>query len=283
MRARHLLLLFTLVLALIGCGQEKVTFGGKPRNPNEYFRTFVSLSPSTTELLGKANLPTLAGRTSACNFPDVYRSSRVVGGVKPDYEALAEVKPDFIVMDKAIYTDTEIEKVAATTKAKTLVMNVHTVDELIEFLYELGTTIAAETPLSEYADKIYTAKEVATKLMSGQMPRTVILMPDSTGGYMVAGKNCFTADVVRASGGNVQGPEDKQFVAANLEKIVDWNPDYIIVAGKAETVLKDPRLATVPAVKNQKVAAMSPDILLRAGSRVDVVIARLSVFLREGK
>jgi ABC-type Fe3+-hydroxamate transport system substrate-binding protein len=283
MRVRNFLLTFMLIFALVGCGEEKVTFGGKPRTKEEYYRTFVSLSPSTTELFSKANLPSLAGRTSSCNFPEVVLGARVVGGVKPDYEALAEVKPDLVLMDKALYSDAEIQKVETTTKARTLVMDVNTVEQLIEFLYEMGSAMAAETPMSDYADKIFTAREVATKAAGDKMPRTLILMPDSTGGYMIAGKNCFTADMVRASGADVQGPEDKKFVAANLEKIVDWNPDKIIVAGSADVVLKDARLASVPAVKNRKVAAMNPDTLLRAGSRVDLVIGRLSVFLREGK
>ncbi|RYG87739.1 cobalamin-binding protein, partial [bacterium] len=76
-------------LATGGC-QQAQAIGGKAR-PTIY-RRIVSLSPSTSEVLVSNGIP-LSGRTAACDYPANVKSVPVVAGVKPDYEALAKVKP----------------------------------------------------------------------------------------------------------------------------------------------------------------------------------------------
>jgi iron complex transport system substrate-binding protein len=59
---------------------------------------------------------------------------------------------------------------------------------------------------------------------------------------------------------------------------VSFNPDVILVPGTkfdvsgADKVLKDPRFATVSAVKQKRVIVLDADILLREGQRVDQLI-----------
>lgn len=265
-----------LLLLLAGC-QKPTPIGGKPL-PKLYIKV-VSLSPSTTEIIGQYDVPDrLTGRTASCNFPTGLDNVPVMGGVKPDYEKLAKAKPDLIVYDRAVYGEADIQKLKELG-IDTFEMDVHTVDGLIDWLYRYGAIGPDPLKFAEYADRIYQARQLA-KAEALVPPARVAVLLGGSGEYLIAGKGTFQADIVRALGAEPVGPYAKAFVPASIEQLVKDNPDCIVTGkGDAAQVLRDPRLATVRAVRQGRVAGIDKDVLLRAGARVDQLIRTLQTFV----
>lgn len=266
-----LLLFVTLVLA--GCGQQAVTTGG--RAPEKRIRTVVSLSPSTTELvLNFAQNVQLLGRTQSCDFPPQVTSIPVVASVKPNYEEIAKIKPDLIVYDPSLYNEADVEKLRQLG-IELFPIEAQTLKQFSETLTKFGAKIGAETEVSEYLDKIRQAEE--GNLAEGGEKRKVAILLRGTGAeVMAAGQESFLADIVRACGYELVGPAGNKFVTINLEALAQLNPDAVVVAGSYDAKTRDPRLAAVPAIRDQRIVGFTDQgMLLRAGSRVDQLIANL--------
>lgn len=279
MRALPLFALLGL-LALAGCNQEKVILGGQPR-PKLYKNIF-SFSPSTSELAAKMDIE-FKGRTSACDYPDPVKNAPAVVNLKPNYELLAKMKPDLIVADKALFSDEELKRATEVSGADLVTMDVHSIDDFILFIQRLAGKVGGEIRANEYADEIYNARQRAQNTVLSPVPTAAILIGDAAGGYMIAGTKTFTADLIRSAGAKIVGPEATEFVPANLEQLVVWNPDFIFINDNSKGLLSDSRLASLKAIKSRHVGAVPSAILLRAGARVAQMISRASQFLHEAK
>jgi ABC-type hemin transport system substrate-binding protein len=105
-------------------------------------------------------------------------------------------------------------------------------------------------------------------------------MPGEGTEHYIAGLKSYQADLIRCSGADPVGPDENRMVPMNAESLISLNPDVIVVAGKVDSVLADPRLKATNAVKNKKVIGVKQDIILRAGARIDSLIQNLSKELR---
>ena len=99
-----------LAIGLFGCGPQKPTVD-LPLRPKKY-QSVVSLSPNLTELiLSDANAEVLKGRTQSCDWPpSMVKAIPVVASVKPNMEAIQQIKPDLIVCDTSLYSKDDIAK-----------------------------------------------------------------------------------------------------------------------------------------------------------------------------
>ncbi|RYG29910.1 hypothetical protein EON81_25870 [bacterium] len=260
-----------VLLPLGGCGQAQ-SLGGKTR-PKRY-RNIVSLSPSTTEILVGNGVP-IVGRTSSCNYPSTVSRVPVVGGVKPNYEALARIKPDLIVYDADLYGDAEVRKLQATG-AKLYRFGPQTLDEYEREIYEMGSLLGTETGFSGYLDRVNAEETTALGDPPTPQPTVAIILPDAGGRHMIAGNKGFRAECLRIAGGKQVGPDSDRFEPLSPEFLVAQDPDVIIVAGDPVTFEKDSRFAGLKARRNAKVYGLPADVVLRRGGRVNLLIKNLS-------
>lgn len=271
--ARTLALFFLVLLALAGC-QQTPSVGGARRS--KYIRSVVSLSPSTTEILaGQFSGVKLLGRTQSCDYPDyIQKSVPVMGGVKPDYEAIAKARPDMIIYDETLYNASDIERLKQL-KIELYPFQAKTLDGFIDELFKLGSKLAGETEVSDYVDRIITAK--TGNQSDSTIKRKVMLVLGGEGGeYMVAGLGSIQADFLRACGFEPIGPEGDRFMTVNVEKMIADQPEAIVVAGDATRIMNDPRLKSMKAIQAKHVAAISDqNLILRAGGRVDMLLGNL--------
>lgn len=279
MKKSFLGIILFLAIGSFGCTPKKFLLGGK--NPDRPIRTIVSLSPGTTEVICTMQLQDkLVGRTASCDYPlNVTTVPVVMAGTKPDFEKIASIRPDLIVYDEKLYANTDMSKFKALLpQTDVLPMNADTVDKLIDYIYEVGGRTATATFASKTADDIYAAEQNAIAGQSSNKPRVAVF----TGGgasFYVAGKTSFIADVIRISGGTPIGPDGDMFSPMPIEALVKENPDIILVSEKGAQILKDPRLASINAVKARpkpRVFEVEPGILLRTGPRVKGLIESLS-------
>jgi ABC-type Fe3+-hydroxamate transport system substrate-binding protein len=271
-RAIGLLIVATLAL-VAGCGPSTQQLGGVERKKIYY--SIVSLSPSSTELLEATQRVNnrLKGRTASDNWPrGQVENIPVVASVKPDYEKIAALKPDLVAYDSDLYGAADVEKIKQLG-ADVFVVDATTVDGLIKECYALGTMLGGETNMSDYADKLTTAKADAASMT--KHPTVAVLMPGTTGQHMIAGTDSFIADVIKSSGGVPVGPKGTQYVSLDPELIVTLNPDYIVCSGPGTALMADPRLKSLKAITQHKLLAVNPDVLLRRGSRVDILITAI--------
>lgn len=267
-----------VALLLAGCQRPSVV-GGRP--PDKFYRVIVSLSPDTTELIGNFGfLSVLKGRTQACNYPRNVATVPVVCDVKPHYEKISAMHPDLIVYDEDLFSDAERLKLKELG-FELMPMRAHSLAEFEDFLYRLGAITMSATKYSEYVDRIEAARQLALANQPEPKPKVAILMGGPGGEYWVDGKQSFRAQIVSIAGGVPVGPEGTRFQPANIEALVAMNPDVILVAGKdqARPVLNDPRLKSIAAVRRMSVVGIDPDVLLRTGARVDLLIKTVNQYL----
>ncbi len=274
------LLFSVLIFVVFGCQLQNDHVGGQMRP--KFVRTVVSLSPSTSELLGSnASISLMIGRTASCNFPPSIARFPVVAGVKPDYEAIKKLHPDAIILDQSLYSDQDMAQIRALG-TEVLAINANTVDGFIDQIYELGRLVQNEAGFSAYADKIMQVREAARTTAPKPPVKIAILSPGPSGNHLIAAIGSFTADLVKQGGFEPVGPSGNAFVPLNAEFLVAQNPDFIITAGASDNFMKDPRFASLAAIKNKRVFSVNSDILLRRGSRVDVLIQGISQIVLRG-
>ncbi len=280
MRKQLLGSVFIALLLLVGCKQP-VTFGGEPRTT--VYRSVISLSPSTTELMALTGIP-IRGRTKACDFPIQVRDVEVVADLKPNYELIASKKPDLILYDRDLYGSTEVEKLKQTG-AKVLPLGAPTVEGHIKEMYELGNLLSGEATINDYVIRL--RKNIQASL--GEPPprpiTAIMVIPDLSGHHLVAGSKSFQADMVRICGATLLGPDSNKFETLNPEWVLSQNPDWIIVAGTSKDFLADTRFSGLAAVKNSKLFGIDQDVCIRRGMRVEKFIygTHKMIMLGEGK
>jgi len=271
---------------LIGCGAQAVTEGGKPR-PKVY-QNVVSLSPGTTEIISSTNFTqVLKGRTAADDFPQSALSAPVVASVKPDYELLAEMKPDLIVYDSQLYNESDVEKIKALG-ADTFVFESNTLDGFIEELYKLAALLGSEVNTISYIENIYRERNSALGDAPENRPKLAIVLPGDGTEHLIAGTKSFAANMAAEAGAQPVGPDADRFVPLSPEAFIQQNPAVIVVPytrvpgddatsrnnarRSAQKLLDDPRFKNVQAVVNGQMIAIDEDVLTRRGFRVNQLI-----------
>jgi iron complex transport system substrate-binding protein len=296
------LLLLAVLFTLFGCGEKIVHIKDK-KNPDPP-RNIISLSPGMTELVGKYGPMTLLrGRTESCNYPPGVDKLPAVAGVKPNYEAIATLqpKPDLAVYDSSLFKHEEPEKLK-DLGIKTYKLEANTIDDFVLELYKMGQMFGTESTMSRYADQIHQATSYAEGNVKNKNLKVMILMGD-----MAAGVKSFYADIVRKAGGQPVGPDTDEYTSMSPEQIVAANPDVIldvnkeafdeferrapsdsdrlkrqdvgVVAVLREDLLNDPRYQSITAIKQKQVRSVRPDMILRKGARVDLMIKGIANYL----
>lgn len=277
-----LLILFAALLAL-GCNSNNgPVLGGKAR-PKVYSKV-VSLSPSTSETyFAHQKYENLIGRTAACDWPYTMASVPIVAQVKPDYEKIAQLKPNMILYDKELYTDADIAKIKALG-IETFEWDPKDLNQYRDQLINLTLLLGGETNTSLYLDKVYQQEESA-KARYADSPEgkankqltMALIIPGANGQHMWDGVDSFQANCLRAVKVEPVGPAGNRFVPLDAEALIKADPDRIILAGEnLNDFLNDARFASLKAVKNNGVLGIKPGVALRRGGRVDIFIEALS-------
>ena len=264
---------FAALLLLAGCKTDPNIVAGTPR-PKEY-KTVISLSPSTSELLGATNKAglLLKGRTRACNFPADVPQAPVVCDVKPDFEKIAKIHPDLILYDKDLFSDSDIAKLK-TLGADMFILDATTLDKFEAEAASLASMVGGETPMSEYIDRVNKAVQTARASGDENKNTTVAMISPGKGGeHYIAGTDSFQAEEIRLAGAKPIGPKSSKFEVLSPETLLKDDPDFIVTGGDPTDFVKDSRFAGLKAVKTKgHVFGIKDDIAYRRGFRVDVFI-----------
>ncbi len=267
MRKRLLGLFCLSMIGLVGC--EQPTTISMPKREKDY-SSVVSLSPSTTEI-AMTNMVKVVGRTKACDFPTSVSSIPIVCDLKPDYEAIAKLKPPMILVDSDLFGAEEKAKLAQTG-AKIFEFKSTTLDEYYKEVFELGSLTGTETSVASFVSRIRKEERIAEGDAPNPRPKTVLILPGTGGQHMIAGTKSFQADLVRTIGGDLVGPDSAKFEMLSPEFLMQVNPDLIITAGPTKDFLADTRFASLDAVKKLRIFGNEQSLWVRRGGRIDTLL-----------
>ncbi|MBS1714118.1 MAG: ABC transporter substrate-binding protein [Armatimonadetes bacterium] len=264
----------TTLAFVIGCEQPQRGIEGRPIDKP---KRIVSLSPSTTEIVSQIGLSnSMQGRSSSCDFPaGVKQVPVVVDGTKPDFEKIAQIRPEVIIFDGALFGD-DVKQKLLQTGATLVDVSPTTIAQYEDQLLDFGSMTGTITRVSDLVDKVHNAAETAASKVPEPRVKGCVLMAGS-GEFLTAGKGSFVADVLKTCGVDVIGPDTRLFAPFPVEQLVAGDPEIVFTGfGEGEKILKDPRLASTKAVRLRHVYEVRSDILYRTGARVEAFIDSVS-------
>ena len=268
-RSFQLVSAIAALLLLAACGPGDL--------PEQKEVRVVSLAPSLTEIVcAVGGADSLAGRTSACDYPPhVITNIPVIGEFgKPSLERLLAESPTLVLtIDLA---DETVGKKIETLGLHRERIRCRSLDDIPSAIEKVGVlldkTDAASTLAAGIREEIRALRSDADKTTN----RPTVYIETWHDPPWTAGKNTFLSELVWLAGGRNIGDEiDKEHFQASPEWVVSKNPDiilclYMSLEGAAKNAVTErPGWKNVAAVRNGKVYdGFNNDLLLRPGPRV---------------
>jgi iron complex transport system substrate-binding protein len=243
--------------------------------PGTHAPRVVSLAPNITEIICAIGAEkTLAGRTSACDYPPgVVKNIPVVGGFgAPSMEALLKAGPT-VVLD----VDLEEEAVAGLIKGygiKYMRVPCSRLADIPGAIRIIGRITGHETRAEEAAKEFErrTAElRAAGEKSAPAAARPAVFVEIWSDPLMTAGGGSLINDLINLAGGrNIAGEIKKEYFAVSAEWVINRDPDIIICLGSssAEAVSARAGWSNLKAVRSGRVfTGLNNDLIQRAGPR----------------
>jgi iron complex transport system substrate-binding protein len=272
--------ILTLVLTGgVGCGPTRDVGPADERTAQR----LVSLVPAATEMLFAMGAgPEMVGVSSFDQFPpEVAALPRVGALIDPDFERILTLRPTLVV----VYASQDglidrLEKAAIPTHQYRHATDNGLVD-IPRTIRELGARVAHVAAADAVAAGIEREIDaVRTRVAKRPRPSTALVFgrePGALRGIYVSGGVGFLHDLLEAAGGrNVFEDVERESLQASAEVMLARRPDVIIElrtgpstpeAIESERSIWN-RLASLPAVRNQRVHVLSNPALAIPGPRV---------------
>lgn len=266
--------------------------GARPVKDDAGKLRLVSLSPNITEIvfaLGAGG--SLVGVTNCCDYPPEAKKIACVGGYgTPNLETLLSLSPTLIIAGGNESQD----DLNALRHSGIRVLEPKTGNfrELFQAIGEIGNAVgrprrAAEIIAGMQAE--FDAIAVRYRPVGGKRPPRVFVEvwhdPLTTAG----GTSFIEEAVTRAGGVNVARDLRQPYPAISAEKVIEWNPDVILVCYADEGAATASRIRNrigwtgISAVREGRIISDLPlDSLLRPGPRLVEGVKLLADRLHHG-
>ena len=185
-----------------------------------------------------------------------------VGSAKEfDLEGCAALEPDLVILPLKL-------KDAAETLSGMGIPVILINPEDQELLEETISLVGTATGSTELADALlaFSDDEAAQlETLMTDVERPTVYLAGNSDLLSTAGDAMYQSDMIRLAGGQNVAAEitDTYWAEVSFEQILDWDPEYIILASDAsytcEDVLNDEALATCTAVQNGNVYQIPGD------------------------
>jgi len=262
-----------LVIALLLCSDWTPHSG-----VSEGELRIVSLAPNVTEILFALDLADcVVGVTNCCDWPAEAKSIECIGGFgAPNIERLLALRPSLVIA--AGFERGDTAEMISKSGIKVLDLWIYSFEELFEAVRKIGKATGklqeAEEMIVSMQAELNAIAERFERIKPSQRPKVFVEMwynPLTT-----AGKRSFIDEVITKAGGvNVAHNINQHYPHVNPEKVIEWNPDVIILCYMGREGPTAARLADrigwsdVSAVKQGRIIDnISPDLILRPGPRL---------------
>jgi iron complex transport system substrate-binding protein len=264
----------TAVLAILFAGAvcPRAVGAEKPR------LRIVSLAPSVTEILFALDVgDCLVGVTQFCDFPPAAKTIPRVGGFgQPNVEKLLSLAPDLVIA--TAFERKDVADALRKSGIRVLELKIGNFAELFEAIRKVGEAVGQPERAARKVEAMQAQLDAVAKRFAGvpraRLPRVYVEIWSDP--IMTVGGKSFVDEVVtRAGGVNVAHDLDREYPAVNPEKVIEWNPDVILIGYMMDPKDAVLRLAArigwadVKAVREGRVIADIPaDDFLRPGPRL---------------
>jgi iron complex transport system substrate-binding protein len=234
----------------------------------------VSLVPSVTELIyalgGQARL---VGRTDFCDYPPEAREKVSVGGmVAPNLESIAALRADLVIGTP----DGSREETFGQLRRlglPTYLVRVNRVAEVMDLVARVGDLTGRQAAVGPLVARLEgEIARVRALVQPHPAPRVLyVLWPDP---LIVPARHALVTELIGLAGGrSVTSVEGDAYPRYSLEAAVAAAPEVIILAShgsRSGPVAREKweRLASLPAIRNGRLHALSGDLLHRYGPRM---------------
>jgi len=246
----------------------------------------VSLAPNVTEIIYKLGLQEqLVGATDYCDYPpEAKQIERVAGFGDPNIEKLFSLKPDLILGTEL--EEKDLQQVMEGEGARVLLTPIDSFESLFAAFHKIAEAVhrpdAAERVVAHMKKELRETASRFKDVPEGQRPRLYIEVWHDP--VRTAGSKSFLNEVVtRAGGVNVAAELDSAHPAVNPEKVIEWDPDVILICymtpgvNLAEQVAGRIGWKKIKAVSNGRVISdINPDMVLRPGPRLAQAVKEIS-------
>ena len=238
----------------------------------------VSVAPSVTEMLFELGLgDRIVGATSYCNYPEAARRIERVGGLgSPNFEKLVSLCPDLVIT-----TGLERPELAGALRSagvQTLELDIHSFEDVFRAFAEIGRATDTSRQAAEIASKMRGELEAAQKryrAAAGDRPLRVFVEIWDDPITTVGGASFLDEVIAHAGGVNVAHELAQQYPKISPEKVIDWNPDVIVLCYMARDARETASMAKrigwtdILAVRHGRIIAdLDNDLILKPGPRL---------------
>lgn len=238
---------------------------------------YISLAPSTTEILFRLNLgDDIVGVSSYCDYPLEAKAKEKIGDFShPNIEKIIFLKPDYIFC-------TGLEQAPVIEELRRLKLNVYAADpanieELLQTILDIGRITHKEKEAAALVGKMSAdlGKVKAKAQLIPQDKRVKVFVEIWHEPLMTAGRGSFIDELITLAGGiNVAHDVPRPYCYFSAEQVVSLNPGRIILTymdKQPPLKLVESRFGwrNIDAVKNKMVFNdIDPNALLRPGPRI---------------
>lgn len=250
----------------------------------------VSLAPSVTEVLFELGSgDSLVGVTDHCDYPPEAASLRRVGGFgAPNLEMLLALNPDLVIA--AGFERKELIGALQQSGIRVLDVRIRDFEELFNAIQQIGDAVDRQQQAKNVVARLRAELDAVTTQdgAASRRRRPKVFVEIAEQPLITAGGTSFLDDLIaRAGGVNVAHEISREYPIISSEKVIEWNPDAILIAkmarreGAALQVSQRIGWADIAAVREGNIVDDIPaDLLFRPGPRLIEGVKALAARLR---
>ena len=268
-----------ILLLAIACGESRNTavtdgLGRSVVLPSRVDRV-VTLAPNLTEIVFATGAGAkIVGTDDYSNFPDAARGLTKVGGMQPNVEKIAALKPD-LVLASSEGNHPSLAPALAAAGIPVYVVRTDRLGEIAPAMQRVGDMLDA--PRTKDAVREL-ERDIAAQARRRSPPKRRVMFAVWVDPLYVGGRDTFTDDLFKLTGAT-NAVEVTGWPQYSLESLLASPPDMILYPRGAVTPQQIAALQKrVPEVKAQ-IVAVDEDIFQRPGPRVVQAARALNAIL----
>lgn len=258
------------VILLRGGWSESGVSGGELR--------IVSVSPSVTEMLFALDLEDcVVGVSDRCDWPAEAKNIEHVGGFgTANIEKLLALRPSLVIGTG--FQCADAAGVLRKAGIEVLDLKIRNFQEMFEAMRKIAASAGKPGRAEEAVGAMQAElKAIAARFEGVELCRRPKVFVEIWGSPITTvGRTSFIDEVIRRAGGiNIAGGINQAYPRINPEKVIEWNPDVIILCymgtheNSASQLAGRIGWADISAVRERRIINdICSDLILRPGPRL---------------
>jgi iron complex transport system substrate-binding protein len=246
-------------------------------------RRIVSLAPSLTETIYALGAQErLVGVTDYCDYPpEAQTKPRVGGAINPNLEQVVALKPDLVLVTKALNRRETVE-VLERLGIPAYATDPRSVEGVLNSTARLADVIGAHEQGKALVASLRARLQELKRLLGARAPQRVLFVVWNEP-LISIGRETFLADALRWAGAESVVETTQDWPLLSLEEVVRLRPDYLVFASSHseaversfEALRDQPGWRSLQAVHQRHIAVIS-DAVNRPSPRLIEAIEQLA-------